>query len=171
MSSRDAALLTRKVDEESVRQRALRRLVCDLCHVVADSEENMLKHLNGGPHLKELSGYREDLCRRNAETGLPRKLNCDESGAVLPNLGARQEEWRLRYTPGGKCTKRDVQTIEAIKERERKDWEYSRDRDRDGGDLGQYRYRHKDFYCDICDVYVGTRNMMLSHMSGKEHMR
>ena len=37
--------------------------------------------------------------------------------------------------------------------------------------MGQYAYRKNEFYCEVCDVHVGTRNMMISHMSGKEHMR
>ncbi len=31
--------------------------------------------------------------------------------------------------------------------------------------------RSEDFYCELCDVRVLGKNLMVSHLAGKEHMR
>ncbi len=150
-------------DESYHRRLSLRRLRCELCNVCADSADAMLRHLNGGPHLKELQGYREDVCRRNAEAGggggtggraapSSSSRGATEEDDLMPDMSDRQKEWGLRYTRGAKGTKRDVETVRALKEEVD-----SKARAKAAMDLGQYRYNQRDFYCEVCDVHVGTR--------------
>ncbi len=162
-SSSSSSLRGRPWDESYHRRLSLRRLRCELCNVGADSADAMLRHLNGGPHLKEQQGYREDVCRRNAEAGGGggriggRSSSSSSRGAteeddLMPDMSDRQREWGLRYTRGAKGTKRDVETVRALKEEVD-----SKARARAAMDLGQYRYNQRDFYCEVCDVHVGTR--------------
>ena len=90
-------------EEAFQRRMAMRRLFCALCKVGADSEAAMERHLDGGRHLKELYGFREDLCRRNAEAtgGHPVRLRLPgRRERVLPDIRERLKEWNLRYKTG-----------------------------------------------------------------------
>ena len=116
----------------------------------------------------------------------------EDDGSVVPKIEKRQKAWEQRYRGmNGRGENAPLRTFVILKftrlfsntgERVPKDdlddlslpepTGFSHDKRRyRNGQFRRKSYNSEDFYCDVCDVYVPSANIMESHVQGREHRR
>jgi len=117
----------------------------------------MESHLKGKPHLMQQKRLKENQLRittgngvkaRHPPTGIG-KLQYDDRLWKREKAQPEQERWL------------DESRLDKIKPKFQGD----------SYDQGQFSFRQKEFHCDVCDVWVRSRDQMQQHKDGNNHKK
>ena len=131
-------------------EQALTTLKCRMCSVELYDRDSMMSHLRGKPHLMMLQRIRDDDLRKRTGVGLAARSSLEE---VEYDGGYWEREQGPRGLRKDQARFLDEKGLDRIQPKF-KDQNY---------DHGQFHFRPDEFHCEICDVWVRSRDQMQAH--------
>ena len=119
---------------------------------------SMVGHLNGYQHLMQLRRLKDHEMR--SKTG--KSLN--------DNLVPTYEDYDEDYWNRNKGARKLRPEQERFLDTKRLD-DVPAKFDRESYDNGQYKFNEKELHCEVCDVYVRSRDQMQAHKEGANHKK
>eukprot|EP00092_Neocalanus_flemingeri_P008772 GFUD01009445.1.p1 GENE.GFUD01009445.1~~GFUD01009445.1.p1 ORF type:complete len:463 (+),score=149.43 GFUD01009445.1:53-1390(+) len=143
-------------DEET-----LRTLNCKDCDVYLHDRDSMLSHLKGRPHLMQQQRLRDNEVRMaTGGRGLNDMLRPDKDSLQYDDSYWDRERGTRKLRPEQERFL-DTSRLDTVKAKF----------DSEEYDYGQFKYREKELYCDICDVWTRSRDQMQAHKEGANHKK
>lgn len=143
-------------DEET-----LRTLNCRPCNVYLHDRDSMLAHLKGRPHLSQLQRLQDrDVRSITGGRGLSEVLRPDKN--------------RMQYEDNFWDTTRAPVALQPAQKRfldEKRLDKIKAKFDSKSYDYGQFKYDEEDLYCEVCDVWTRSRDVMQAHKEGQNHVK
>lgn len=139
----------------------LANLYCEPCDVRLHDRDSMLAHLKGRPHLSQQQRLRDrDVRNLTGGRGISEVF-----GAETSRNQYSEDFWKTNK--GQKALLPDQERFLDEKRLDKKRARF----DSRSYDYAQYKPNQDDLYCDICDVWVKSRDVMESHKGGQNHKR
>merc|ERR1719369_315035 len=120
----------------------------------------MYSHLKGKSHLMMLQRIRDNSLRVSTGYGLMARNQIDPDEVEYDGNYWEREQGPKKLRPDQERFL-DAKGLDRIPAKFQ-DKNY---------DHGQFSFREKEFHCDICDVWVRSRDQMQAHKEGKNHKK
>jgi len=144
-------------------EEAMRTLHCYDCDVYLRDRDSMYGHLKGYQHLKQQQRLRDRETRE--AMGMQKGLN-SVLKPEIDSMGYDEQYWYREQ--------RDKKTLNPEQERfldtSRMDNVKARFNAKQY-DYGQFEFKEKEMYCEVCDVWTKSRDTMEAHKAGATHLK
>jgi len=133
-------------------------LHCKQCDIPFNDRESMVGHLMGYSHQMQLRRLKDQEIRNKTGKSLNENL-------VLKYDDYDEDYWHKNK--GDRKLRPDQERFLDTKRLDNVPAKFDRER----YDNGQYKFNEKELHCEICNVWVRSRDQMEAHKQGKNHKK
>jgi len=133
-------------------------LHCKQCDIPFNDRESMVGHLRGYSHLMQRKRLKDQEIRNKTGKSLNENL-------VLNYDDYDEDYWH--QNKGDRKLRPDQERFLDTKRLDNVPAKFDRER----YDNGQYKFNEKELHCEICNVWVRSRDQMEAHKQGKNHKK